>query len=277
MAVLRARDFPGAYEDPLAYPGERPVFSYVYRDGLVHEVSPVGPRLEDLFVDTGPVEIPIADFLAERRNPPLEDRVPVLAIGSNGCPGRLAEKLEDDLPDASVPVLAGTLEDTAVVYLRWLAPYAALPATLLQVPGAVSHVSLTLLSRGPLLATLDGSEPAYRRVEVDRPFRIEGGAVIEGCTAYVNPEVLVHEGKPILLKMFAESGLDWPVMDDAGVLRLVLDEAGILPGEPIEMRQARVRSDPALRARLSAHLERKSGGVAVDEEGRFSFAPEGGV
>ena len=267
MAVLRARDFPGAIEDPLSYPGARPDFSFVYRDGVVHEVHAAGPRLEDLFVDTGPVEVSIDAFLAERRNPPLADRKPVLAIGSNGCPGRLAEKLGDDLPDAAVPVLRGTLDDTAVAYLRWLAAYGALPATYLHVPGALSRVSVTLLSPGPLLASLDSTEARYKRVEVDRPVLLDGGAVLEGCTAYLSPEVLVHEGTPVLVKMFSRGGLDWPSLDEREVLGLVLDEAGILPGEPIETRQARMRSSPELRAELEAHLEAQSGGVTVDAAG----------
>ena len=181
-------------------------------------------------------------------------------MGSNGCPGRLAEKYGDQ-PEIAIPVLVGTMADTAVVYSCRLAPYGVLPATYLYEPGAVSWLSVTMLSREQL-ARMDETEglgEAYWRIGARGRFSVDGGARIGGLTAYLDRKILGWNGKPIRLKSFAREGPDWPTLDEPEVLSLVFDQAGLLLGESVDTRHRRLLADHELRLVLlcqNAQLER---------------------
>ena len=129
MIFLSADQFPGAEQQPLAYPGLRPDFSYVYYQKKVYKIMPRGHTYVELWMDDPTGQVTLDDFLATRGNAPMDQRHAVLAVGSNGCPGRLAEKYHDQ-PEVALPVFVGTLADAVVVYSRQLVAYGALPATL---------------------------------------------------------------------------------------------------------------------------------------------------
>jgi hypothetical protein len=219
-----AAAYPGAEADPLAYPGSRPERSFLFERGRVCDLGPV----------------------------PAGERHAVLAVGSNGCPGRLLEKFG---PDATIPVLRGTVADSAVVYAARLAGYGAIPATYLPVDGAVSQVWLTLLDGGQL-EVMDESEAGYDRAPVPAPFQIEGGGEVTGVTAYLDPAILAPGGEVIRLADFATKRGPGRALDQPEVLALMCDRAGLLPGLPIRERHRRFQADPELRARLVAQLRR---------------------
>ncbi|MCZ6490808.1 MAG: hypothetical protein O7A06_09790, partial [Acidobacteria bacterium] len=127
MTVLSADQFPGAEHQPLAYPGLRPDFSYIYFQGNIYEIKARGETYADLWVDEATGQVTLDTFLAARGNPTFGKRHAVLAVGSNGCPGRLAEKYAHQ-PEVALPVLVGAMTNTAVIYSCRLASYGALPA-----------------------------------------------------------------------------------------------------------------------------------------------------
>ncbi len=270
MIVLPADQFPGAENQPLAYPGLRPDFSYVFYEGTVYEITPRGDTYADLWVED-PIGVSTLDaFLAARGNAPMTERHAVLAVGSNGCPGRLAEKYAAH-PDVALPVFVGTLTDTAVVYSRRLVSYGALPATYLHQPGAVSWLSVTMLT-DEQLARMDQTEGVgefYQRIPVPGHFSIDGGPQIGNLTTYLDREILSFQSKPIRLKMFARKGPDWPIMDEPEVLSLVFDQAGILVGEPIEKRHRQLLIDEGLRRTLTTFLDTQMGALAADTNGQL--------
>jgi len=95
---------------------------------------------EEAFVFKGGLAQPFEDRLTA-------GRTPVLAIGSNGAPQRLAHKFGDE---AVVPVLPARLHDHAVVYAAAITSYGSVPATLVEAPGATALVSLTFLDDAQL-------------------------------------------------------------------------------------------------------------------------------
>jgi hypothetical protein len=270
MAVLSADQFPGAEQQPLAYPGLRPKFSYVYYQNKVYKIMPRGGSYADMWVDDRTVQVSLDDFLAKRGNATLDQRHAVLAVGSNGCPGRLAEKYRHQ-PQVALPVFVGTLADAAVVYSRRLVIYGALPATYLYQPHTVSWLSVTMLT-GEQLEHMDKTEDLghlYLRIEVPGQFRVEDGPKISGLTAYLDRNILTYQGKPVRLKMFARQGPDWPIMDEPEVLSLVFDQAGLLLGEPIETRHSRLVADKRLKQKLGRFLDMQMGALSVDKEGHL--------
>lgn len=270
MAVISADQFPGAEHQPLDYPGLRPDFSYVYYQGKVYEITPRGDTYADLWLDDSTGQVPLDAFLASRGNATVGERHAVLAVGSNGCPGRLAEKYSQE-PEVAVPVFVGTLTDTVVVYSHQLVAYGALPATYLYQPGAVSWLSVTMLT-GEQLARMDETEKVgefYLRIAVPGQFNVDGGPRIGGITAYLDRKIMAYSGRPVRLKMFAREGPDWPIMDEREVLSLVFDEAGLLLGESIEARHRQLLRDEALRHHLREFLDTRMNALMVDERGQL--------
>lgn len=270
MTVLSANQFPGAEHRPLEYPGRRPNFSFVYYQGKAYEITAQGGAYEELFMVSSSGHVPVDSFLANLGNAPLHRRHAVLAVGSNGCPGRLAEKYRNQ-PETAIPVLVGTVTDTAVIYSRRLVGYGALPATYLRQTGAVSWLSITLLT-DEQMALMDRTEKVgdnYQRITVPGDFLVEGGLKVSRLTAYLDRRILSYRDSPVYLKMFARLGPEWPVMDEREVLTVLFDEAGILQGESIEARHKRLLQDPALRQHLAQFLDSRMSGLEVSAEGRL--------
>lgn len=71
-----------------------------------------------------------------------EQRIPVLAYGSNASPEQLRRKF----PQGTIPVLRGRVKDYDVVFAALIASYGSVPATLFPSPGTVVEVWLTLLT-----------------------------------------------------------------------------------------------------------------------------------
>ena len=271
MTALSADQFPGAEHQPLAYPGLRPKFSYVYYQGKVYKVMCRGKSYADLWLEDTTGEVPLDTFLAARGNATMARRHAVLAVGSNGCPGRLAEKYANQ-PDVAFPVLAGTLADTAVVYSSRLVSYGALPATYLRQPDALSWLSVTMLTDDQL-ALMDKTEhigQTYQRIPVPGQFRTDGGQMIGDLTGYLNHQILTYRNKPVLLKLFARASPDWPIMDEPGVLSLIFNQAGLLLGEPIETRHRHLLKDKALRRKLTEFLKTNMSELTVDKKGQLA-------
>ncbi len=270
MAILSADQFPGANQNPLDYPGFRPSFSFVYFQGKVHEVKVQGSTPKDLCVDTEAGPEKINTFLQARGNAPIEERHAVLAVGSNGCPGRLAEKYGVE-SDVCIPVLFGSLSDTAIVYSRTLVSYGALPATYLSQPGMSSRLSVTLLT-DEQFCQMDNTEnigSTYYRIPVPGRFQLQKGFTLENLSAYMDPRVLTYQQKPVLLKMFALKESFWPAMDEREVLSLMFDEAELLMGESIEKRHQRLLHEASVRASLSQFLKSNMGDICLDDCGRL--------
>ncbi len=271
MRILPAGEFPGAEQAPLEYPGRRPSYSYVYYRGRVYPLSPKDDELSELWVEDEAGPVRLDDFLYRRGSPPLSGRSAVLAVGSNGCPGRLAEKYKER-PETALPVFVGAMSDTAVVYSRVVIGYGALAATYLAQPGAKSWLSVTMLTDEEL-ARMDETEAHYERIPLPGFFQMDGGPRIGSLTAYLDPRILTYKGAPILLKMFARGGVEWPAMDERHVLSLVLDEAGLFRGEAIEERHRRLRGGKEIREALQEFLERRMGALSADERGRLIQEP----
>ena len=270
MTILSTDDFPGAENQPLAYPGTRPGFSYVYYQGKVYKITPRGQTYANLWVDDSNGRITLDDFLSIRGNAPIAQRHAVLAVGSNGCPGRLAEKYAHQ-PEVALPVFIGTLINTAIVYSRQLTSYGVLPATYLYQPGAVSWLSVTMLT-DEQKARMDETEAVgefYQRIAVPGHFRVKDGPMIHDLMAYLDRKILTYRGKPICLKMFTREGPDWPKMDESELLSLLFDQARLLRGKNIEERHRQLLTDRVLRTQLTKFLDARMSTLAVDTQGQL--------
>lgn len=166
----------------LAYPYATPERSYLYRGGEAHELPEGGP-----------------DFTG---------RMPLLSYGANSAPEALAWKLAS-LPDPELPVMRAELENFDVVYSAHVAPYGAIPATLMESPGTVAPV-FVLHPTAEQHALLTATELNYDLVEVN------GMGVYRskhGC--------LSVDGSYVALAAVRSMGRTLPELDQLAVLERV--------------------------------------------------------
>lgn len=123
---------PADFERAVAYPWERPSLSYWMQDGSVELLDTASAAAVDLGG---------------------EPRYPLVAFGSNGAPGVLAEKLTVlGIDERDVLVLAGELAGYDVVASAHVAIYGALPATIVPASGARVRAALLLVTAAQFTA-----------------------------------------------------------------------------------------------------------------------------
>lgn len=143
----------------LAYPFEKPKGSFIWADGRVLPLDTLDlgnlgdTRVRSPAGNGALGELMSALYRDDRGGQEewLDERVIVLAHGSNSAPERLLQKFPggEGVPEI-VPVLKARIDDWAVVYAAALSGYASIPATLEPVEAASAEVHVTLLTRRQL-------------------------------------------------------------------------------------------------------------------------------
>lgn len=163
----------------LDYPYATPGSSYLYLDGVATELPP--------------------------EDPDLTERTPLIAYGANAAPAALGRKLTQ-LSGVEMPVLQFELEGFDVAYSSHVSPYGAVPATLVESPGAVAPVFL-LHPTAEQLALLTASELNYDLTEV------------AGVAAYRSKHgCLEIDGSAVGLAAVRSAGRTLPELDEPAIL-----------------------------------------------------------
>jgi hypothetical protein len=157
----------------------------------------------------------------------IDNRTPVLALGSNAAPMQLRRKFAEIT--GHIPVSRAVLFDHVIVYSAHFTRYGALPATLHRHEGAIAFVAITWLDDRQL-ARMHETESVgvnYDYVEVG-DIRLEhdvglGEGTIPtglGVGAYVSRHgPLLHADRPIRLAETASSGCPLPALTQPAALR----------------------------------------------------------
>jgi hypothetical protein len=188
LAALPRRSFERvALERALAYPWERPEGSYLLADG---EVRPLEEMSDDERRRT------IAPVRSGAAN-----RLPVLAIGSNGAPGALRRKFAHfaEPEDRTVLALTGRLHGFDIGVAPHAAVYGAMPATPFPSPG--TRVAATLLWVTPAqFVQLTWSELSYRLGRLRTHFEVDGSEVFDDVLVFVSRfGSFCVDGRPVAL------------------------------------------------------------------------------
>ncbi|GHH08957.1 hypothetical protein [Streptomyces lanatus] len=131
-----------------------------------------------------------------------DDRVPVLAVGSNACPGQLRHKMDEFGIVAPLPMVKARVTGLGVGVSAHVSRVGYVSASPFHAPGQVRELFLTWLD-DEQLAVIDASEGAaepdgnYGRAWLPAPdVRIElaDGTVLPGAFAYVNRHGVLHDG-----------------------------------------------------------------------------------
>ncbi len=190
------------YDHPDIYPGPRPISSFIYYEGKAHRITEKkGVSIEDLKVEYSDSDnmlgsfhersdhtLSIGDFLHEQELPPIEERVPLVAYGSNVCLAQLRYKfsLNKKLNDF-VLCLRGSMLDSDIIYGSFLAPYGSLPAVIAPAKDAITEIWLTFVEPAQL-EHMNRTEGGYvLREHHGKKFMTATGEQFEAIYAYYYP------------------------------------------------------------------------------------------
>lgn len=173
--ALPAREYEdGALARALGYPWERPAGSYRLSEAGVDLLEEMSPAERD-------------EAIAEHSGG-ADERLPLLAIGSNCSPDVLRRKFAHfpEPPDRAVLALSGRLHEFDVGFAAQPALYGSMPATIFPSPGTA--VAATVLWVTPAQFTqLAWSELSYRLGRLETRFEVEeGGAVFDQVLVFVS-------------------------------------------------------------------------------------------
>jgi hypothetical protein len=185
-ALALARDYPYAI----------PQHSFVYRDSGVSEFDPSLCR----------------------------GRTPVLAIGSNQSPARLAQKFGDDASH-EIPVQRARLKDFDVVYSAHISSYGAVPAMLQVSTGSDVELAVTWLNDAQLEimnhSEVRAANYAFALIQ-SLELSFEDGENSSSAYAYVSSRGhLRHDGDAVALSAIGCSGRRYPAVSTAQALELI--------------------------------------------------------
>jgi len=191
----------------------------------------------------------------------IDNRKPVLALGSNASPLQLRRKFAGFA--GHIPVSRAVLFDHVVVYSAHFTRYGALPATLHRHEGAIAFVAITWLDEQQL-ARMHETESVgvnYDYVEIEA-VRLEhegalGATAIPedlGVGAYVSRwGPMVHQNKPVRLAETATSNCPLPALTQPAALRFA--QRRVAPELDFDTFLRRLVDEPGFRSDCSQRLQ----------------------
>lgn len=152
------------------------------------------------------------------------DRTPVLAVGSNQAPERLAQKFGHDATHL-IPVQRAALLDFDIVYSAHVASYGAVPAMLQRSEQSRVSLAVTWLDDEQLeiMHRSEISAGNYSFAEIDRiHLRLDDGHERTSAYAYLSTRGhLNHEGAPVALAAIECEQRRYRALNTAEVLEQV--------------------------------------------------------
>jgi DNA-binding GntR family transcriptional regulator len=179
------------------YPGSRPGVSFVEFDGAAWVVRPSTESRSGWLVTGSSVSSADLDiWLSARMAPPLGDRLPLLAYGSNASPGKIDWLREQGLAGPSIVVEADVENVTAVWSGGVRARDDQRPAVLTAAQGVTERHAVWFVTpeQRKIFDQIEGRGERYRLVWLHAPVRLANGERLDWVLAYVaRPEVMGHE------------------------------------------------------------------------------------
>lgn len=201
MPSLRDLGLSGdALSDPLIYPGKVPEQSALLLNDELLWLVPQARRqlgqfrveLEDVdlagFPNVASDNVALNVALLAANAAPVDARCPVVAIGSNASPAQLTAKFHKQAVSRTVPMTRATLRGIAVGHSAHVSAPGYIAATPLDLPDALSKVTVLWLDRSQLSA-LDATERNYHRIVLDGksfPLELESSEQLNQFAIYVS-------------------------------------------------------------------------------------------
>lgn len=157
----------------------------------------------------------------------FEDRVPVLAVGSNACPAQLRHKMREYGVTAPIPLVKAKVTGIEIGVSAHITGLGYVSASPFRAPGLTRELFLTWLNPAQLDA-IDRSEGvtapsgAYDRVllpAADVRVELESGELLDGAHLYVNRRGVLHNGSGTPRRHLGEHALLTELLAESPRLR----------------------------------------------------------
>lgn len=183
-----------------------------------------------------------------------DERLRLLAYGSNAAPEMLARKLA--LNPEPVLVVPAWLDDFDIVYSAHISPYGAVPATLQQSPGTRVRVAVAYLT-DQQLELISTTEPNYELTSLALDCTPDEGDPEGDLPAYLSRHgCLLVDGEEVALAAVQAEERRFAELSEPQVLEWA--RAELAPEEDIETFVLSNVTDPALAQARSAQLPRSA-------------------
>lgn len=182
LRPIAAGDLPSLRDWPCAYPDARPPadrLPYGFSQGRVLPLVRSGEATPAVLDGGG--GLPLDDWLFAIGEPPMRERVALLAVGSNAYPRQLFDKFRGAaLRDDSVVTLPCLLKGAAVAFAAQLSAPGYIPVSLRAAPGGITRTWIQYVTPEQLECIAASEGENYRLVEC-----VGGGVAIrvEGLVA----------------------------------------------------------------------------------------------
>jgi hypothetical protein len=218
------------HKDPLIYPGERPASSFI-TDGIgvsSLEMQRTESGLQLTVFEDGQWQS-IDDYLAANDTPPMDERIPVLAFGSNMNPASLKSKFtKAGRADMLViPTVYAMLEGSDIVWSGGPGINGNFTAVLYSGPETEEsevQVGINFLTREQLLL-MHASELNYQLAET--PVMV-AGEYIPVCYYAGRDSVYLKDGKPVAVAGIPASNRALIEYSGVEMLELFLDDYKVM-------------------------------------------------
>ncbi|WP_119167722.1 hypothetical protein [Algihabitans albus] len=192
-------------------------------------------------------------------------RTPVLAHGSNRAPMQLARKFAGQPGlESDIPVTAGWLQESDVVYSAHVTRYGAIASTLRSVPGCRVRIAITWLTEGQLGRMHETEGLNYRYGCLARRFEADSGPrrSLDSLPTYLSDHgsLTRGDGAPLGLAAVRAEGRRHEAISQTTALALVRDTHR--PAEDLDSHILSNIDDGVRRSRLIASL--RASALAAD-------------
>ncbi|MGX1268167.1 hypothetical protein [Streptomyces phaeoluteigriseus] len=124
------------------------------------------------------------------------ERTPVLAVGSNACPGQLRHKMAEFGLSSPIPMVRTRVTGIDVGVSAHVSVLGYVPASPVHTPGVTRELFVIWLD-GEQLGVVDATEPNFDRVPLPDPsvrIGLDDGGTLSGVFAYVSRHGVLHDG-----------------------------------------------------------------------------------
>ncbi|MGO1550266.1 MAG: hypothetical protein ACTHWO_10700 [Nesterenkonia sp.] len=170
----------------------------------------------------------------------LVGREPILAIGSNAAPSQLIRKFRSQATESTIYTTNVNVLDHDVTFARLLAPYGAVPATMIPSPGTTVRAKVNWLTRSQmeLMHETEGIGSVYTLESLDGQYLgTEGEEAPCGCGRDSLPYYRASTGplylgaSPVALASIQAENRLFPGLSELSLLSTILSEKGSTPRE----------------------------------------------
>jgi hypothetical protein len=184
-------------KDPLSYPGRPALSDSLLLGSWLYSLTPFLEAPTDqweitldggaLGVDeTGEGAVTLSEALDRAGAAAMDQRHPVLAIGSNASPAQLHDKFGDDAKSAAVPLTTVTVHGIDIAHSAHVSKAGYIPYAPIARPNAALRLFVTWLDDDQL-SVINASERNYALVELQRDAAaatLTSGEAVQGLALY---------------------------------------------------------------------------------------------